>query len=269
MDNLLTLGATGRAVADLQQTLNRAGVRAPATGLYDEATAQAVRAIQQRAGLVEDGICGPKTRAYLAGLASGRLLTEQDIADAARALDVPIAAIKAVNNVESRGEGFLPDGRPVILFERHVFWDRLKKAGIDPATVTAPATVLCQERGGYAGGAAEYGRLAIAMRIHEAAALESASWGLFQIMGYHWQAMGYSSVADYVERQKAGEGEQLQALVRFLNANPTLLNALRAQKWPAFAKGYNGADYAANLYDAKLARAFDRFTAMHPAEEPA
>ena len=266
MDNLLTLGATGRAVADLQQSLNRAGISSPTSGLYDAATAQAVRTAQQRAGLVDDGICGPKTRAYRIGMETGKLLTEKDIADAAKALDLPIAAIKAVNSVESRGQGFLPDGRPVILFERHVFWAQLKKAGIDPASVTAPSTVLSPERGGYAGGAAEYNRLAIARRINEAAALESASWGLFQIMGYHWQAMGYASVNDFVTRQDTNEGEQLDALVRFLGVNQPLLSALRGQKWAAFAKGYNGSDYAANLYDVKLARAFEQFQKMHPEE---
>ncbi|MNY29912.1 hypothetical protein D3C86_1639870 [compost metagenome] len=172
-----------------------------------------------------------------------------------------------MNYVESRGSGFLPDGRPVILFERHVFWSRLKKAGIDPAKVSAPASVLSTERGGYAGGASEYSRLAMACRIHEAAALEAASWGLFQIMGYHWQALGYSSVSDFVESQKTSEGEQLEALVRFLNANPALLSALRAQKWAAFAKGYNGSDYASNLYDVKLARAYDKFLQLHPEED--
>lgn len=267
MANILTLGATGRAVADLQQILNRAGFPAPTMGLYDEATAQAVRAAQQRAGLVDDGIYGPKTSAYLAGLGTGRHLTELDIARAARELDVSIAAVKAINCVESRGQGFLPDGRPVILFERHVFWARLKKAGIDPAKVSAPATVLSAERGGYAGGAAEYSRLAIACRIHEVAALEAASWGLFQIMGFNWQSLGYASVTEFVERQKINEGEHLDALVRFLTVNPALLSALRARKWAAFARGYNGPDYAANLYDVKLARAFDSFLEMHPEGE--
>jgi len=266
MDNLLTLGAVGRAVADAQQALNRIGVPAPTSGHYDDATAQAVREAQKRAGLVQDGIYGPKTRAYVSGLDIGRLLTEKDILAAADKLQLPVAAIKAVNNVESRGQGFLPDGRPVILFERHVFWDLLKKAGIDPAKLQAPATILSPVRGGYAGGAAEYQRLAMAAQFNADAAQESASWGLFQIMGYHWKSLGYDSVSDFVARQKLNEGEQLEALVRFLTANPTLLSALRGQKWAAFAKGYNGADYAANLYDAKLARAFDHFQLQHPEE---
>ncbi|WP_328515044.1 N-acetylmuramidase domain-containing protein [Ralstonia pseudosolanacearum] len=34
--------------------------------------------------------------------------------------------MRAVNEVESRGSGFLPDGRPVILFERHVMYRQLQ-----------------------------------------------------------------------------------------------------------------------------------------------
>lgn len=269
MADILILGATGRAVSDLQQILGRAGFNVAMTGLYDDATVQAVRNAQARAGLVQDGKCGPKTRAYLLGFETGRMLREQDLQRAAETLDLPLPAIKAVNSVESRGSGFLPDGRAVILFERHVFWEQLKAAGIDPATVNAPVTVLSRDRGGYAGGTAEYARLATARRIHEAAAISATSWGLFQIMGYHWKALGYASALDFATQMQASEGDQLDAFVRFLQVNGSLLTALRAQKWAAFAKGYNGPDYAVNLYDVKLAREFDRFAAMHPTEQPA
>ena len=47
-------------------------------------------------------------------------LDEDDIAEAAKKLDCEVAAVRAVVDVESRG-GFLADGRPKILFERHYF----------------------------------------------------------------------------------------------------------------------------------------------------
>src|SRR5215207_609461 len=48
-------------------------------------------------------------------------LVEQDFIDAAAELDVSVAAIKAVDSVESGGSGFLVNGDLKILFEPHIF----------------------------------------------------------------------------------------------------------------------------------------------------
>jgi hypothetical protein len=254
------LGDVGEGVALLQRRLVRAGYALDVTHVFDEATQKAVMALQRTAGLVVDGIAGPKTFVAVAGVYPAHYLTDDALVKAASTLGVSIAAVRAVNEVESRGHGMLPDGRPVILFERHVFWKQLEKHGLDAAAIAAKwPNVVCQERGGYQGGAAEYVRLASATMIHPAAALESCSWGAFQIMGYHWKDLDYASVDDFVERMKAGEGHQLEAFVRFIANEPALLAALKARKWSAFAKGYNGADYARNLYDAKLAQAYAKY----------
>ena len=51
-------------------------------------------------------------------------LTAADFARAAKNLNVEIAAIRAVAEVEAAGAGFLPDGRPAILYEAHIFHKR-------------------------------------------------------------------------------------------------------------------------------------------------
>ena len=51
-------------------------------------------------------------------------LTIKDYQKAAKELNCEVAAIRAVAEVESLKGGFLPDGRPKILFERHVFHQR-------------------------------------------------------------------------------------------------------------------------------------------------
>lgn len=48
-------------------------------------------------------------------------LKEQDYINASKELGCEVAAIKAVAEVESAGSGFLSDGQPKILFERHYF----------------------------------------------------------------------------------------------------------------------------------------------------
>ena len=115
------------------------------------------------------------------------------------------------------------------------------------------------QRGGYLGGTAEHARLTAASRIHPDAAIESCSWGLFQIMGWHWQALGYASPQRWADLMSTAEGYQLRAFVAFIQASPALHTALRELRWATFARLYNGPDYRANLYDVRLARAYARY----------
>ncbi|WP_028627676.1 N-acetylmuramidase family protein [Metapseudomonas resinovorans] len=187
-------------------------------------------------------------------------LGQQDYIDAAPALGVPVAAVKAVVTVESRGNGFYTDGRPVILFERHVFRRQLAKRNIPTQLLELQhPEIVNAKAGGYRGGAAEHDRLDAAAKINRDAALESASWGLFQLMGFHWQPLGFSTLQAFVNAMYRSEGDQLQAFVAFVKANPGMHAALKARDWAKFARLYNGAEYARNAYDQKLAEAYSRF----------
>ncbi len=257
---ILRFGNTGDDVSILQQRLTRAGYPVNETHIFDQTTESAVIALQRDRGLVIDGIVGPKTLIAMSGAALPLHLTDTDLVKAADALGVSVAAIRAVNEVESRGEGFLPDGRPVILFERHVFYQRLKAKGVDADALAAKyPNIVSATPGGYMSKAAEYTRLFAAEHIDADAARESASWGLFQIMGYHWKTLTYSNVNDFVLRMQRSEADHLDAFVRFIAADTALLSALKGKKWAAFAKGYNGPDYARNLYDAKLAQGYSKY----------
>ncbi|OMQ22250.1 N-acetylmuramidase family protein [Serratia oryzae] len=183
-------------------------------------------------------------------------LTSQDYQRAATLLGVPCAAVQAVAEVESVGRGMLPDGRPKILFERHVFRRLLLEKGMK--TDGLPTDLVNGAVGGYSGGAAEHERLARAASIERECALQSCSWGAFQIMGYHWKLLKYPNLQAFINAMYSGEAAQLEAFVRFINANPVLTKALRALDWASFAKGYNGPGYASNNYDKKMAAAFSR-----------
>jgi hypothetical protein len=259
---ILRLGNRGDNVGELQRLLIAAGHTLEVTNVYDEATQTVVKAFQKNEGLAVDGIVGPKTFAALTRKGDAKRLTDDDLARAAAKLDVSLACVRAVSEVESRGSGFLSDGRPTILFERHVFWKRLKARGIDPAPhAERSPDIVSQTFGGYQGGAAEYTRLASAELIDATAARESASWGSFQVMGYHWERLGYPSIDDFVARMCRSEGEHLDAFVRFVNADPALLAALKRRDWAAFAKGYNGPNYARNRHDTKLEQEYRKFAA--------
>lgn len=264
-------GDRGQDVRTLQSRLNdriKAGL--DTTGLFDDATEAAVRAFQLGAGLVDDGVAGPKTLGALGGQSTGQLLGAGNLAAAAQRLGLPLATVYAVNEVESAGAGFLGNGRPKILFERHQMYRQLctpRRPDDDVAALKRHADELAAQYpslvnrtpGGYAGGTAEHQRLAQARLIDDTAALESASWGAFQIMGYHATRLGYESVQAFAAAMATSEAAQFDAFVRFIDADAALMKALKARKWADFAKLYNGPDYARNLYDVKLQRAYERY----------
>jgi LysM repeat protein len=183
-----------------------------------------------------------------------RTLTAADWQRAAKALGVDVAAIKAVAQVEAAGAGFMADGRPKILFEAHIFSDKTngKYDRSNPNISSAR-----WNRDLYSGGAGEYPRLQQAMGLDRNAALQSASWGKFQIMGFNYKAAGYSSVEAFVQDMYKSEGKQLDAFVNFIKADPAMHSALKRHDWAGFAQSYNGSGYAANHYDTKMRDAYN------------
>lgn len=189
-----------------------------------------------------------------------RTLTTADIESATASLGLEPCAVRAVIAVESAGGGFLPDGRVKILFEGHVFWKELKKRGIDPEPLAAkhPGIVYPKwDRSKYKGGAAEWERLNTAALLNKEAALCSASYGLFQIMGFNHRAAGFDTVQAFVDAQKESEAKQLESFCAFMRSEGLDL-FLVGQDWAGFARRYNGPGYAANQYDVKLRQAYER-----------
>ena len=186
--------------------------------------------------------------------ATGAPLTGDGFSDALDIIDAPPAALWAVLSVETSGSGYLVDRRPKILFERHIF-HRLTGGQYDASNpdISAPTP------GGYGpSGAHQYDRLQAALQLDEDAALKSASWGLGQIMGGNFQFAGYDDVDDMVQDFVGSEDAQLLGMAHFIDAGG-LGAKLAAQDWAGFARAYNGPNYAANAYDAKLAQAYGRY----------
>jgi len=192
-----------------------------------------------------------KTSEFAGG---GLTLSEPDFKRAADRLGCEVAAVKAVAEVESGGKtGFLPDKRPKILFESRWF-HKLTGGRFDASNpdISTPTWVR-----NYKGGAAEYGRLEAAIALDRAAALKSASWGMFQILGVNHAVVGFADVEAFVRAQVESEGKQLDAFVGFVISNK-LDDELRDKRWADFARVYNGPGFAENRYDAKMAEAYAR-----------
>ncbi|MFV0606637.1 MAG: N-acetylmuramidase family protein [Niabella sp.] len=180
-------------------------------------------------------------------------LTHQDFIDAAALLNCSVAAIQAVAEVESSGAGFLDTGEPKILFERHIFSSRTNRLYDN----TNPG-VSNRIAGGYGKYNAQHKRLQEAVVLDRNAALMSASWGKFQIMGFNYALAGFNSLQEFVNAMFRSERDHLIAFIHYIK-NVFLDDELREMRWADFARKYNGPAYQKNKYDTKLAAAYSKF----------
>lgn len=177
---------------------------------------------------------------------------------AGEATGVDPRVLLAVALVETRGVALAVfDGRaePLIRFEGHYF-DRLLS---DPARQRARAEGLAHPRAGaVANPGAQSARWRLferAARIDPAATIASTSWGLCQVMGAHWQALGFSSAEELRRTARLSVDGQFAIGARFLTLGH-LDRRLADGDHAGFARRYNGPGYKRNRYDAKIAAAW-------------
>ncbi len=192
--------------------------------------------------------------------------TRQAIAKIAKRLDVPPAALLAVAEVESAGRTSAPvrgKREPLIRFEGHYFdrflrgekRNKARKLGLAHPRAGRVKNPRAQSR--------RWDLLDRAISIDRIAALSSCSWGLGQVMGSHWQWLGYGSADALVAEARNGVAGQVELMARFIEKSG-LSNALRKRDWAHFARRYNGPAYRKNRYDVKMAEAYDRYRKLPP-----
>lgn len=103
-------------------------------------------------------------------------------------------------------------------------------------------------------GLPQYRRLVKAYQLDKNAALQSCSWGKFQIMGFNFKAAGYSDVFSFVKSMSSGDPSHIKAFLKFAKSNKILLNGLKDKNFEKIAEGHNGGswrdvnpEYASNL----------------------
>lgn len=202
-----------------------------------------------------DGIYGPMERtAVLSALTDGPdyELTDADVLQAGRSMQVEPAKIWTVWDVEAAGDAFV-NGRPTILFEPHRFsratGGKFDKSHPKISSKTWNKKLYPASQDG------RYAQLLDAVGLDVGAGFASASYGGFQILGENFAICDAASPWAFAWRQAQTEGDQLDAFVHFVTRNG-LLPALRAGDWATFARGYNGTAYAANAYDTRLEAAY-------------
>jgi hypothetical protein len=185
-------------------------------------------------------------------------ITTTDIQTAATIIGCEPAVIQAVDEVESNGAGFLADGRLKILFEPHIFWKQLREQGINPEPYRQKYPGLLSptwKKELYKVGGTSWEKLAIAITIHREAALRSASYGRYQVLGENFKMLGFVSAQALLNYLNASEANQLVTFINYVKI-ARLDDELRAKDWAGFARGYNGPLYHKNDYHGKLYRSY-------------
>lgn len=182
--------------------------------------------------------------------------SEASIAVMAAELGVPYFRLRGVIEVEAPRGPFDREGRPAMLFEPFHFYRRIPTSKQGEALDAGVAMTRQPRRGEYPDDS--YPKLARALEIDAKAALESCSWGRGQVMGFNFKDAGYPNVFAMVEAFKRSESEQLRGMVSFIKAKG-LVGALKAGNEHAFAKGYNGKNYAMLGYHTKIAAAWAKW----------
>ncbi|MGY2411630.1 N-acetylmuramidase family protein [Pseudomonas pergaminensis] len=192
----------------------------------------------------------------------GMTLTDTDFQNAAKQLGngISVNVIRAFATVESGGRsGFGPAKLPIIAFEGHQFrkytkhiYDQahpllsyiyVRKAG-PQWQVNNKDQVKAWET------------MATAFALDQEAALMSASWGMFQTMGFNYASCGYKTVFEFAAALKVNVGNQLKAFLAFCANSPALITAMKAKDFTSMARNYNGKDYG--NYDVLMREAYEK-----------
>ena len=179
-------------------------------------------------------------------------LTLQDYKDAAKLLNVDYKMILAIAKKEDkRGSGFNDDGMPIILFERHKFFQKT-----DGKYYAENPDICNPKPGGYGKYSEQHPKLDRAVKLNKKAALESASWGRFQIMGENWKDLSYKDIQQFVNAMYESELKHLEAFVRFIKFKKIDVY-MRAKNFQKIAELYNGKNYKINRYDTELEKIYN------------
>lgn len=179
-------------------------------------------------------------------------LSFSSIQQAADKLGVDPCFIWAVASNESSKRGFNPDGTVIVRFERHVFVRELKKRKASQAVIEAASKLT----------GVRWPTLNAAISLSHEAALCSASFGMFQIMGFNYRVCGFDNVFDFVQAQQESEETQLDIFIFFIR-HENFISSMKQHNYAAFAKRYNGPNYKQNNYDLKLKQAVEKCQAQY------
>lgn len=182
-----------------------------------------------------------------------KFLDRSQIEEIAEKGGYEFAALMSVIGVESSGHGFSNVTDKIIIqfepswFKRnYVEWkkERIHTKWIDNKVSNQ---------------ALEWIAFNDAYSVNANAAMESTSIGLMQVMGFHYNELGFSTVNEMWDYAKESEYNQLMLGIKFIKSNKFLDKALKSKDWKTFAKYYNGKNFLKFKYDSRLESLYNHY----------
>lgn len=255
---MIQVGSSGEEVKLLQKALSElTGTRLSFDGQFGELSKKTLMQYQSLNGLKLTGTYDAPTLDKIGPFIDRKYIRLSEIDSYADTISVDRNLLKAIAIKEAKASGFTPNGRCLILYERHIFYKyAVRKFGQAKVSTWAKQNPnIChpsQDSKAYMGGEREWDRLNIAKNWDAETALISCSWGMFQIMGFNFGLAGYEDVGSFVADMSASEKFHIKALASFIVNNKPLYQAFKNKNFQQIALHYNGSNYRINNYDKDL-----------------
>lgn len=241
----------------VQRTLNeetRANIRVD--GAIGPRTNDAIQKYRELKGLTPGGLDDDLWNT-MEPYISSRFMQIEDLVKACQTVGIKPSMGLAIWDKESAGSGFLDDKRCRILYERHIFYKLVaNKHGRRQAEVwRSKYPNICHpvwDHKAYMGGRREYERLEDARQLDAEIALMSASWGLFQLMGFNYRFYGAPDVQTMVQAYQQSEHHHLRGFIGFIIKQPALKKAMAEYDYHTVGLIYNGKGYRSHGYHIDL-----------------
>ncbi len=174
--------------------------------------------------------------------------------------------------VESGGNALDTLNRPIIRFENHIFYDRFGKNNLEifqkhyqfnSSKRWTEHKFKINELDNWTtmhtgDNQIEWSAMTLATGLLNESfepALESASFGLGQVMCFHWKRLGYNSAKEFME-SAFDINNQISHMVKFIQTDAKLLKALQIKDWATVAKIYNGSGQV-SVYQSRLLSSYN------------
>jgi hypothetical protein len=178
---------------------------------------------------------------------------------------VPLEWALGLAEVESAGRAFWTvNGRPepAIRPEGHYFDRLLHGADQKKARnlgLANPKAGAVKVPGNFE---ARYRMLEAMRAIDDTAALMSISMGVGQVMGAHYDRLGFDTVQEMWQTARTSLAGQIELMLRFITTDRKIVAAIAANDYATVAKLYNGPNFRVNKYDAKIKKAVETWRAQ-------